>query len=75
MIKSHFTVYELFLFQLSLRDEDLRQSEMEQEEALLRQKMLEEKCHDLEVQIEKNNQAKDDKSKQIKLLEVHDADV
>uniref|UniRef100_A0A3P9KGU2 Cingulin like 1 n=1 Tax=Oryzias latipes TaxID=8090 RepID=A0A3P9KGU2_ORYLA len=56
--------------ELSLRDEDLKQSEKEQEEALLKQKMLEEKCHDLEVQIEKNNQAKDEKARQIKLMEV-----
>lgn len=75
MIKCHFIGHELILFQLSLRDEDLKQSEKEQEEALLRQKMLEEKCHDLEVQIDKNNQAKDEKARQIKLMEVHNADL
>lgn len=42
----------------------------ERDEALLREKTLEKKLHDLEMETQKNNQNKDDKSRQFKLMEV-----
>lgn len=60
------------LFQLSLREQDLQMCQRERDEALLREKTLEKKLHDLETETQKNNQNKDDKSRQFKLMEVRD---
>uniref|UniRef100_A0A7N6AMZ5 Myosin tail domain-containing protein n=1 Tax=Anabas testudineus TaxID=64144 RepID=A0A7N6AMZ5_ANATE len=49
--------------------EDLRQCQRERDEAVLREKTLEKKVHDLEVETETKANIKDDKSRQIKLLE------
>lgn len=56
--------------QLSLQEQDLRQCQRERDEALLHEKTLEKKLQDLEMETEKNSQNKDDKSRQMKLMEV-----
>lgn len=58
------------MFQLSLREEELRRSQRERDEAVLREKTLEKKVHDLEVEVETKAHTKDDKSRHIKLMEV-----
>uniref|UniRef100_A0A8D2ZDY1 Cingulin like 1 n=1 Tax=Scophthalmus maximus TaxID=52904 RepID=A0A8D2ZDY1_SCOMX len=49
--------------------EDLRQCQRERDEAELREKTLEKKLHDLEVEAETSAHTKDEKTRHIKLLE------
>ncbi|XP_067341997.1 cingulin-like protein 1 isoform X2 [Channa argus] len=55
--------------ELSHRKEDLRQCQKERDEAVLREKTLGKKVQDLMIEAEKKTHAKDDKSRQIKLME------
>uniref|UniRef100_A0A665U7H2 Myosin tail domain-containing protein n=1 Tax=Echeneis naucrates TaxID=173247 RepID=A0A665U7H2_ECHNA len=55
--------------ELSHREEDLRHCQRQKDEAEHREKMLEKKVHELEVEAEANAHTKEDKSRQIRLLE------
>uniref|UniRef100_A0A3B4XJA8 Cingulin like 1 n=1 Tax=Seriola lalandi dorsalis TaxID=1841481 RepID=A0A3B4XJA8_SERLL len=55
--------------QLSRREEDLRQCQRERDEAELRERMLEKKVNELEMEADTNAHTKEDKSRHIKLLE------
>lgn len=63
-----------FCFQLSLREDELRRCKTERDEAVLKEQTLEKNVHDLEMEAEKNKQTKDDKSRQMKLMEVTHSD-
>ncbi|XP_023256515.1 cingulin-like protein 1 [Seriola lalandi dorsalis] len=54
---------------LSRREEDLRQCQRERDEAELRERMLEKKVNELEMEADTNAHTKEDKSRHIKLLE------
>lgn len=56
--------------QLSNLEEDLRQCKRERDEAVLNEKVLEQKVYDLEMEAETKAHSKDDKSRQLKLMEV-----
>ncbi|MED6247039.1 hypothetical protein ATANTOWER_028529, partial [Ataeniobius toweri] len=54
---------------LSLRKDELKHCQRERDEAVLREQTLEKKVHDLELEAEKNTRVKDDKTRQMKLME------
>lgn len=58
------------MFQLLQQEEELRQCQWERDEAALREKALEKKFHDLEVEAEAKANTKEDKSRHIKIMEV-----
>lgn len=58
------------MFQLLQQEEELRQCQWERDQAALREKALEKRFHDLEVEAEAKASAKEDKSRHIKLMEV-----
>uniref|UniRef100_A0A667YD48 Cingulin like 1 n=1 Tax=Myripristis murdjan TaxID=586833 RepID=A0A667YD48_9TELE len=50
-------------------EDDLRQCKRERDDAVLRERSLEKRVYDLEVEAEANAHTKDDKSRQLKLME------
>ena len=58
------------IIQLSNLEDDLRQCKRERDEAVLNEKVLEQKVYDLEMEAETKAHSKDDKSRQLKLMEV-----
>lgn len=50
----------------------MRQCQRERDEALLREKTLNDKVHELEEEAETKANAKDDKARHVKLMEVND---
>lgn len=60
----------MFLLQLSQREEELQRCQREHAEATIREKELEKKLQDLEGEAETKANAKEDKARQVKLMEV-----
>lgn len=61
------------LLQLSQQEEELQRCQRERDEATLREKALEKKLQDLEGEAETKANAKEDRARQVKLMEVtHD---
>lgn len=58
------------VLQLSHVEDDLRQCKRERDDAVLKEKALEQKVYDLEVEAETKAHSKDDKIRQVKLMEV-----
>ena len=58
------------VLQLSHVEEDLRQCKRERDDSVLKEKALEQKVYDLEVEAETKAHSKDDKIRQVKLMEV-----
>lgn len=52
-------------------EDDLRQCKRERDDAVLKEKALEQKVYDLEVEAETKAHSKDDKIRQVKLMEVY----
>lgn len=52
------------------QDEDLRQYQRERDEAVVKEKVLEKKVQELEVEAESRTSAKEDKARHIKIMEV-----
>lgn len=57
-------------FQLVHQEEDVRRCQRERDEAVVREKVLEKKFHELEVEAETRASVKEDKARHIKLMEV-----
>ncbi|KAM9764983.1 cingulin-like protein 1 isoform 1-T1 [Menidia menidia] len=55
--------------ELSLREADLRQCQRERDQAVDNEQMLEKKVQDLEMEAEKNANAKEEKARHLKLME------
>lgn len=51
-------------------EEDLRQCKRERDDAVLKEKVLEQKVYHLEVEAETKTNSKEDKIRQVKLMEV-----
>lgn len=60
----------VFWLQLSRQEEELQRCQRERDEATLREKALEKKLQDLEGEAETKANAKEDKARQVKLMEV-----
>lgn len=58
------------VLQLSHVEEDLRECKRERDDAVLKEKALEQKVYHLEVEAETKAHSKDDKIRQVKLMEV-----
>lgn len=59
------------VLQLSHVEDDLRQCKRERDDAVLKEKALEQKVYHLEVEAETKAHSKDDKIRQVKLMEVY----
>lgn len=59
------------LLQLSQQEGELQQCERERDQAVLRVKVLEKKLQDLEGEAETKANSKEDRARQIKLMEVN----
>lgn len=59
-----------FFCQLVHQDEDLRRYQRERDEAVVKEKVLEKKVQELELEAESRTNAKEDKARHIKIMEV-----
>lgn len=60
----------IFLFQMRLLEENLRDHQRAQDEAITKTQLLEQTVKGLEYELEAKNHLKDDRARQIKLMEV-----
>lgn len=60
------------MFQIRLMEENLRDHQRAQDEAITKTQLLEQTVKGLEYELEAKNHLKDDRARQIKLMEVKD---